>query len=237
MNPALEPLLQFVAQRTGTRLSKQQRERLANELAQRVTPGAEQAFLARLQSLEGTLELARLLAAVSVHKTDLFRDELQLEALEKHVLRPLVATGRPLALWSAGCSTGEEVATLLMLLAESGAHPESSVLGTDLSEAALSQAKRLTFAADVLKRVPGPLRTRYFREGALVPSLSSRARFSQHNLMDRTPSPSSKHSERRPTAKAEGDLSERSKHNERRPTAKAEGDSSERMNTATSSST
>src|SRR3954463_619863 len=99
MTQALEPLLQFVAQRTGTRLSKQQRERLANELQARVTPGKEQVYLPRLQSLDGTLELARLLAAVSVHKTDLFRDEQQLEALEKHVLRPLVAAGRPLMLW------------------------------------------------------------------------------------------------------------------------------------------
>jgi chemotaxis protein methyltransferase CheR len=185
MTPALEPLLQFVAQRTGTRLSGQQRERLAAELAKNVASGAELAYLARLQSLEGTLELARLLSAVSVHKTDLFRDEAQLAALETHVLRPLVALGRPLSLWSAGCSTGEEVATLLMLLAEAGAHAQSSVLGTDLSEAALGQAKRLSFTPEVLKRVPPVLLNRYFHEGSLIPSLVGRARFAQHNLMDR----------------------------------------------------
>ena len=181
----LEPLLQFVAQRTGTRLSRQQRERLAAELGQKVPDDGGEAYLARLQSREGALELARLLAVVSVHKTDLFRDEPQLEALGEHVLRPLVATGRPLSLWSAGCSTGEEVATLLMLLAEAGAHAESLVLGTDLSEAALGQARRLSFAPDVLKRVPRTLLGRYFRDGVLIPSLAQRARFLQHNLMDR----------------------------------------------------
>lgn len=181
----LEPLLQFVAQRTGTRLSRQQRDRLAVDLEHQVPEGGGAGYLARLQSREGALELARLLAVVSVHKTDLFRDEPQLEALGEHVLRPLVALGRPLSLWSAGCSTGEEVATLLMLLAEAGAHKESSVLGTDLSDAALSQARRLSFSPEVLKRVPRPLLGRYFRDGVLVGSLAERARFLQHNLMDR----------------------------------------------------
>ena len=184
-SPELEPLLQFVAQRTGTRLSRQQRDRLAADLELRVPDEGGAGYLARLQSREGAHELARLLAVVSVHKTDLFRDETQLEALREHVLRPLVATGRALSLWSAGCSTGEEVATLLMLLAEAGAHPSSSVLGTDLSEAALSQARRLSFSPDVLQRVPRPMLGRYFREGVLVPSLLERARFLQHNLMDR----------------------------------------------------
>ena len=182
--PELEPLLQFVAQRTGTRLSRQQRERLSVEL-EKIPAGGAQLHLARLQSREGALELARLLAVVSVHKTDLFRDEPQLHALETHVLRPRVALGRPLSLWSAGCSTGEEVATLLMLLAEAGAHQESTVLGTDLSDAALAQAKRLSFTPEVLERVPRELLARYFREGTLIGPLQARARFAQHNLMDR----------------------------------------------------
>ena len=181
----LEPLLQFVAQRTGTRLSRQQRDRLIAELEQKVALGTGAAYLARLQSREGAHELARLLAVVSVHKTDLFRDEPQLEALQTSVLRPLVATGRPLTLWSAGCSTGEEVATLLMLLAEAGANPESTVLGTDLSATALDRARVLSFTSEVLKRVPAELLHRYFQNGALVATLRARAKFNQHNLMDR----------------------------------------------------
>ncbi|HEY1086752.1 MAG TPA: CheR family methyltransferase [Archangium sp.] len=178
----LERLLEFVASRTGTRLSRQQRERLAKEGAKHEDVGR---WLARLDSREGALELAQLLAVVSVHKTDLFRDEPQLEALQEHVLRPLVSAGRPLSLWSAGCSTGEEVATLLMLLSEVGAHPDSGVLGSDLSAHALAQAQRLSFQPDVLKRVPPALLERYFRGGTLIPSLRARARFLQHNLMDR----------------------------------------------------
>lgn len=192
MTASLEPLLRFIADRTGTALSRQQRARLERELTQRVsTDGDVTALLTRLQSVSGALELAQLLSLVSVHKTDLFRDETQLAALTDSVLRPRVAEGRPLMVWSAGCSTGEEVATLLMLLAESGAHPGSRVLGSDLSPTALKEARALTFSEPVLRRVPPTLLSRYFLSSrgddarrALIPSLSERARFMQHNLVD-----------------------------------------------------
>lgn len=185
----LEPLVAFVAQRTGTNLSRQQRERLERELTRRLGERGPDELLAHLQGREGAHELLQLLAVVSVHKTDLFRDEQQLEALAMHVLRPLAAEGRPLALWSAGCSTGEEVATLLVLLAEAGAHPDSTVLATDLSAEALGRARSLAFSPEVMRRVPRVLAERYFfpEAGAhrLVPSLAARARFQLHNLMDR----------------------------------------------------
>jgi chemotaxis protein methyltransferase CheR len=186
----LEPLLALVAQRTGTRLSRQQRERLTVDLERRLSGRSAVELLSKLQTRDGAHELADLLAVVSVHKTDLFRDEQQLEALQTHVLRPLVAQGRPLALWSAGCSTGEEVATLLMLLSEAGAHPDSSVLGSDLSVEALARARTLEFSSEVIKRVPSQLLARHFRNTGLghhklAPPLSGRARFSHHNLVDR----------------------------------------------------
>ncbi|MGV3624876.1 MAG: CheR family methyltransferase [Archangium sp.] len=191
MSSRLEPLLRLVAARTGTALSRQQRARLEKDLLPKVADDlAVTRLLAHLESRDGAFDLAQLLALVSVHKTDLFRDETQLEALSSAVLRPLVLEARPLLLWSAGCSTGEEVATLLMLLAEVGAHPESTVLGTDLSANALSDARAQTFTAPVLRRVPPVLLNRYFLPAeadgrrTLIPRLKRHARFAQHNLID-----------------------------------------------------
>jgi chemotaxis protein methyltransferase CheR len=185
----LDAVVALVAARTGTSVSKQQRERLERELERRLAGRSTQAFLEHLEGRSGAHELAELLAVVSVHKTDLFRDEQQLEALSTHVLRPLALEGRPLKLWSAGCSTGEEVATLLVLLAEAGAHPESTVLGTDLSAEALERARALAFSDEAMRRVPAMLARRYFVAAAggarLVPSLAQRARFLRHNLVDR----------------------------------------------------
>ncbi|MFY0579261.1 CheR family methyltransferase [Cystobacter fuscus] len=125
-----------------------------------------------------------------MQKTELFRDEAQLEALRTHVLVPLVARARrPLRLWSAGCATGEEVATLLVMLAEVGADPASTVLGTDMSETAIARARELCFSSEQLQRVPPGVRDRWFvplgsGRHALVGHLKERASFLVHNLME-----------------------------------------------------
>lgn len=180
----------FLTARTGMALSGPQIRRLDDRLAERCRGLTPHQYLAFLKSPSGAAELEGLISAVVVNKTDLFRDEVQLADFREHVLAPLVARagGRPLRLWSAGCSTGEEVATLLMLLAESGASPGSTVLGTDISEAALRRANSLSFTPEQLRRVPAGPRERYFMpKGSrlvLVSALRERASFQVHNLMD-----------------------------------------------------
>ncbi|MBI3183388.1 MAG: methyltransferase domain-containing protein [Myxococcales bacterium] len=184
----LSPVCAYIAERTGTSLSSQQAARLKAVLDSRLSGRKEEEYLAHLSSVGGAAELAELISAIVVHKTDLFRDEVQLGAFRQHLLRPLCRTGRPLRLWSAGCATGEEVATLLVLLEEEGAHPSSTVLGTDLSAAVLERARRLSFPAEAVRRVPPSLKSRYFREREgqleLLPALRARACFCCHNLMD-----------------------------------------------------
>jgi len=158
----------YVASRTGSSLSPQQHARLAALIEARRSGRTDEALLQHLQRPAGAADLADLMSTISVHKTDLFRDEVQLNAFREHVLRPLArASTRPLCLWSAGCATGEEVATLLILLEEVGAHSRSTVLGTDISETALRQARELCFHPTLLRQVPEELRARYFRSGPL----------------------------------------------------------------------
>ncbi|HEX4621522.1 MAG TPA: CheR family methyltransferase [Myxococcaceae bacterium] len=184
----LSPICAYVSERTGTSLSRQQIQRLQEALATTLAGRDEEEYVRHLQSPRGAAELAELMSVISVHKTDLFRDEVQLTAFRNHVLDKQAATGRALKIWSAGCATGEEVATLLILLAEAGADAGSTVLGTDISETALKQARRLSFQSETMARVPPPLRERYFKQtpqgGELVADLHSRARFERHNLMD-----------------------------------------------------
>lgn len=180
----------WLSRRTGMALSEQQRRRLEQRVGARVAELGEARYLRHLQGREGAAELALLIEALVVPRTELFRDEGQLLALQRHVLAPLVArVRRPLRVWSAGCASGEEVATLLVLLAEAGADPASTVLGTDLSEQALARACSLTFSQARLQPVPAPLRERYFLPAgpghqALIPPLRERALFLSHNLMD-----------------------------------------------------
>ncbi|QRK14182.1 methyltransferase domain-containing protein [Archangium violaceum] len=170
-------------------LSELQCRRLDEKLAAR-PGGMSLQYLVHLQSSSGAADLAELIDAITVQKTELFRDESQLAVLRSCVLEPMVARlHRPLRLWSAGCATGEEVATLLVLLAEVGAAPSSTVLGTDISETAIARARELCFTSEQLQRVQPGVRDRWFvpvggGRFTLVGHLKDRASFLCHNLMD-----------------------------------------------------
>ena len=187
--PELSPICAYVAARTGCSLSAQQVGRLQAVLQTKLAGHSEEAFLVRLKTPSGAADLAALMASIAVHKTDLFRDDIQLQAFREHVLKPLARVKRgPLRLWSAGCATGEEVATLLILLAEVGAHRDSTVLGSDISAAALKDAQALAFQGDLMRRVPAELKAKHFRplgvRFQLHDELRAQATFLQHNLMD-----------------------------------------------------
>lgn len=188
-DPALSPVCAYVAERTGSALSPQQLGRLEAVIRSRLRSRTEEQYLLHLRSSDGGADLAELMASIAVHKTDLFRDEVQLRAFEQDVLRPMArGSSRPLHVWSAGCATGEEVATLLILLSETGAHSHSTVLGTDISDSALQKARELAFHPSALKRVPPHLQEKYFQpvggKVQLRPDLRERASFARHNLMD-----------------------------------------------------
>ena len=179
----------FLTAHTGMALSGPQLRRLEARLAARSQGLTPHQYLMFLKSPAGATDLEDLITALAVNKTDLFRDEVQLAAFRSQVLAPLVARERrPLRVWSAGCATGEEVATLLVLLAEAGADPDSTVLGTDICGATLHRARWLAFSHEQAGRVPPELRARYFAgagtKQVLTPALRERASFQHHNLME-----------------------------------------------------
>jgi len=128
------------------------------------------AYLALLRSPGGDEELRRLLPLVTVGKTSFFRDERQFRALEALLPGLLGAArdrGRPVAIWSAGCATGEEVWSIAMSGACAGARPgDLEVLGTDVNPQAVAAAARGAYPARRVRDVPAPLLERWFdREG------------------------------------------------------------------------
>lgn len=105
-------------------------------------------YLAHVESDPGAAERQQLLDAVTIQETHFFRNLPQIEALRHDVLPGLLSrsrsTGRPLTIWSAGCSTGEEPYTLAMLLVqlfEGTGHVPVRIVGTDVSAAALDVAR------------------------------------------------------------------------------------------------
>ena len=91
--------------------------------------------------------MERLLLDLSVNVTAMFRDPLFYEAFRREVV-PLLRTYPFIRIWHAGCSTGEEVYSMSILLEEEGLGDRCRIYATDINEVVLQQARRGIFPLD-----------------------------------------------------------------------------------------
>jgi chemotaxis protein methyltransferase CheR len=84
--------------------------------------------------------LERFLLGVSVHATAMFRDPSFYLTFRKRVV-PLLRTYPTVQIWVAGCSTGEEVYSLAILLEEERLYNKCRIYATDISQAVLRRAR------------------------------------------------------------------------------------------------
>jgi len=84
---------------------------------------------------------AQLLQFLTIPVTEMFRDPEYYLALRQHVV-PFLKTYPSLKIWVAGCSTGEEVYSLAILLQEEGLLERSLIYATDINPESLDAARR-----------------------------------------------------------------------------------------------
>jgi len=114
-------------------------------------------------------ESSSLLNTVLINVTEFWRDPQAWQYLRDEGL-PLalreLQPGDPLRAWSVGCATGEEPYTLAMLLSEylgsSLTDYNIKIYATDIDEDALVIARRGEYPLERLRRIPSPLREKYF---------------------------------------------------------------------------
>jgi chemotaxis protein methyltransferase CheR len=94
--------------------------------------------------------LNRLLRAVSINVTSMYRHPPFFAAFREHVV-PVLATYPVIRIWHAGCSTGEEVYSMAILLAEEGLYERTKLYATDLSDEVLTRAKRGVFPLPAMR--------------------------------------------------------------------------------------
>ena len=120
-------------------------------------------------------EYERLVDALTINVTKLFRNWEAWEALDARVLPALVARGGPVRAWSAGCATGEEAYSLAALLhARASGAPANlrlDVLGTDVDAGSLAAAAAGVFGEAAFADTPPALRARYFGEAVATAGL------------------------------------------------------------------
>jgi chemotaxis protein methyltransferase CheR len=141
----------------------------------------------------GRAELEEALDLVTINETYFLREAYQLRAFKDEVLPALRSAphGRErLSVWSAGCSTGEEVYSIAMLMRESGLFPGRAVriFGSDISRRVLAHARRGVYGPSAFRAMPLDLKKRYFvdrDDGAhVIDDLRSVCQFGHLNLLD-----------------------------------------------------
>ena len=93
----------------------------------------------------------QLLQYLTVQVSDMFRDPEYFRALREKVV-PILRTYPSLKIWIAGCSAGEEVWSMAILLREEGLLERSLIYATDINAAALHKAEAGVYE---IERVPG----------------------------------------------------------------------------------
>lgn len=83
----------------------------------------------------------KFLIEVTVNVTEMFRDPGFYIALREAVF-PYLATFPHMKIWSAGCSTGEEVYSLAIMLKKAGLYDRAFIYGTDINTDVLDKAKQ-----------------------------------------------------------------------------------------------
>lgn len=151
-------------------------------------------FIATLRSKPRIDMRQQLVEAMTTNETSFFRDIHPFDALRLQILPHLVghATPRPIHIWSAACSTGQEAYSIAMVIREHFPHlvARTKIIGTDLSDEVLERARVGKFSQIEMNRgLPAQLLARYFRRAGMqweiAPELRAMATFSKLNLIER----------------------------------------------------
>ena len=135
-----------------------------------------------------------MLLALSVNVSAMFRDPGFFCVFRDQVV-PWLRTYPFIRIWCAGCSTGEEVYSLAILLQEEGLYERCRIYATDMNEAVLRKAKEGLFPLALMREYT----TNYVKAGSkgsfsdynaaaydhamFRPSLKKNVVFAQHNLV------------------------------------------------------
>jgi chemotaxis protein methyltransferase CheR len=191
---------------TGIVLSERKRMLAYSRLAPLVRRSGLTSFSAFLDSLEGNPHtMTEVIAALTTNHTYFHREPHHFEHFADHVRPGLVRRamgGEEVRIWSAGCSTGEEIWTLLMVLLGKDraeglkiARAKVIALASDISVNALAGARAASYPASALEALPEPLRRNWctaVQHGseprlALDPAVQAMVRFRALNLMGEWP--------------------------------------------------
>ena len=146
------------------------------------------------QVLHHPEQVQKLLRYMVVNVTEMFRDPLFFRSFREKVV-PFLHTYPHIRIWHAGCSTGEEVISMAIILQEEGLYEKSRIYATDIDEEVLRRAQVGIFPLNKMQQYTqnyiqaGGLRsfsdyyTANYDAVIFHPSLMKNIVFARHNLV------------------------------------------------------
>lgn len=138
--------------------------------------------------------MERLLLDLSINTTAMFRDPTFYLAFRRKVV-PALRTYPFVRIWHAGCSTGEEVYSMAILLQEEGLYDRCRIYATDINETVLQKAKAGIFPIATMQENTSNYMaaggqgtfseyyTARYDHAIFRPALRENVVFAQHNLV------------------------------------------------------
>ncbi len=142
-------------------------------------------------------EIFHMIDVVTTNKTDFFREPQHFDFLRNVVLPEFsqTHTGKPLSLWSAGCSSGEEPYTLSMVLSDAIQDKllvDFNIFATDISIRILERAAMAIYPENRVADIPLNIKKKYLLKAKnpidktvrIIPQLRNKITFHRLNFMD-----------------------------------------------------
>jgi chemotaxis protein methyltransferase CheR len=190
-------LRDLFSQKIGVQFGQESRFAMERRLRERIALLKLSTFAEYYQYLRfhplAPAEWEEAIELLTTNETYFFREDYQLRAFKNELVPMLAAAARPrrrLNVWSAGCSTGEEVYSIAMILIESPllAGWDVRIFGSDISKRCVAAARKGIYGAAAFRAMPDELKRRYFTERTDGFHVSERLRgmchFGQMNLME-----------------------------------------------------
>ncbi|MET7419080.1 CheR family methyltransferase [Dactylosporangium sp. NPDC005555] len=185
---------QFLHQRTGIRLAPGKETLVQGRLDKRLRSlglSSYTQYLQVIRSPQHGAETRQAIDLLTTNETFFFREPRHFEFLGQ-VVAPAHRSSRPLRLWSAASSSGEEAYSAAMVLADALPSTPWEIVGTDISTRVVAGAAAGIYPIAAAERIPTPLLRRYCRKGraeyeglmAIDRTLRARTTFLGANLLE-----------------------------------------------------
>jgi chemotaxis protein methyltransferase CheR len=176
---------------SGIRLPEAKREMVYARLARRLRSLGLQSFddYVRYLDLEPA-EWEHCTNALTTNVTSFYREEHHFDTLAAYAAG--LPASRPIRVWSAGCSTGEEPYTIAMCLSEARPDGDFRVIASDLDTQVLATAREGVYSLQSVAKLAPERQKRFFLRGTgrhegrarIRPEIARRVEFQRVNLMD-----------------------------------------------------